>query len=176
MPDNTREEECTCPIPKTAGSLICIQCRKPHYTRMTRATPPREEKHEHKYYIEHRDGITNGLQCDCGDVKEMTDEEIEREQMTTPPNKQPEAWTPELRALSEAWWNYWNYQGTPDRDLIQNWWFEKITSQRASDVRRLEVKIEEALKYPMRGENGVANYEYNMGYLDALQALLKDNK
>ena len=179
MPDNTREEECTCPIPKTAGSLICIQCRKPHYTRMTRATPPREEKHEHKYYIEHRDGITNGLQCDCGDVKEMTDEEIEREQMTTPPNKQPEAWTPELRALSEAWWNYWNYQGTPDRDLIQNWWFEKITSQRASDVRRLEgLKVGASRKIdPWSIE--VAHIEdvksYNAG-IDQAIALLTDSK
>lgn len=35
---------------------------------------------EHNYIYEHRDGIKNGLQCSkCLDVKEMSEEEINKE-------------------------------------------------------------------------------------------------
>jgi len=30
--------------------------------------------------------------------------------------------------LSNAWWNYWNYQGTPLRDDIEKWWLNKIST------------------------------------------------
>lgn len=47
----------------------------------------------------------------------------------TSPEKKIEGinWTEKTKAISEAWWNYWNYQGTPDRDFIERWWLEALT-------------------------------------------------
>lgn len=37
-------------------------------------------------------------------------------------------WEEYEKELSNGWWNYWNYQGQPDRDLIQKWWIQRIRS------------------------------------------------
>ena len=154
MPDNTPEEKFKCKDnihTIRVGGKKCLICGE-----NIEVTPPQEEK------------------CTCGAENLLGNAEVEIGGVChrpthpcyiidhTPPNKQPEAYPCSHCGKGE-------YFVQEDID-------QAITSQRASDVRRLEVKIEEALKYPMRGENGVANYEYNMGYLDALQALLKDNK
>jgi hypothetical protein len=51
-------------------------------------------------------------------------------------------WTEKTKSLSDAWWNYWNYQGQPDRDKIQDWWLEKLSSLKQELL--LEVGEDEA--------------------------------
>ena len=160
MPDNTREQQKFCPHHRKY--MPCQECDG-----LQNATPPQEK--QCKCPIPQTAGSLACIRCGKPYYTSIPN---------TTPNKQPEAWTPELKALSEAWWNYWNYQGTPDRDLIQNWWFEKITSQRASDVRRLEgiprVNPDDANMNYTSGQQAEIR-AYNAG-IDQAIALLTDNK
>ena len=71
-------------------------------------------------------------------------------------------WTEETKALSEAWWNYWNYQGTPDRDFIQNWWLDRIASLTEAHKVEMEKMVVEILNLgndPMYGDDRMVDKE-----------------
>ena len=94
-------------------------------------------------------------------------------------------WSEETKALSEAWWNYWNYQGTPDRDFIQNWWLEKFSSRDTYWKERVRKEVE-GMRVDCRHEEGHDKYREHcaiyggtckhQGWNQALDTLLDNLK
>ncbi len=71
--------------------------------------------------------------------------------MTTPTHEEIREWTEEEKKISDAWWNYWNYQGnTPDRDLIEKFWFGMFKKSLLSTQEEVKGEIEkdEEFTYP----------------------------
>jgi hypothetical protein len=59
-----------------------------------------------------------------------------------------------------------------DPEPIKSFISDLLKKEREKAVEeRVQQRIDEVIRNPIRGIDGVANYEYNMGYLDALQAL-----
>lgn len=46
--------------------------------------------------------------------------------LSSPQDEKEEEWPEWRKSISNAWWNFWNYQGTPDRDFIERFWLERI--------------------------------------------------
>lgn len=80
-------------------------------------------------------------------------------------------WTKETKAISEAWWNYWNYMGKPDRDFIEKWWLEKLSQSKAETIKECIEKIKEIKKYP--NIENMNTRTWKAGYHTALD-ILKD--
>lgn len=51
-------------------------------------------------------------------------------------------WNEENKKISEQWWSFWNYMGTPLRDNIENFWLSKLDAYADAKLAKVAEEIE----------------------------------